>query len=100
MMVQYYMTFASPLQLGTGRLAGMGDEAAFDVYTPMANSKTLTAAETLTALDIIHKSFANSLAIQNPQDQKPIKSLALLKMFQPPQSIKQSKNASQSKQTF
>jgi len=81
-LVQWYMTFESPLQLGAGRLAGMGDEAAFDIYTLMANSGSpMTAAQTLTALDIIHKAFARPLAIQNGHT-KPTNSLALLKMFQ------------------
>jgi hypothetical protein len=80
--IQWYMTFPSPLLIGDMRLHGMGDEAAFDIYSLMATRAPLTQAETLTALDIIHKSFARPIAIQNPADRKPVHSLALLKMFQ------------------
>ena len=79
--IQWYMTFSSPLQIGDITLAGMGDEAAFDIYTLMANSQPMTAAQTLTALDIIHKAFAKPTAIQYGLT-KPTNSLALLKMFE------------------
>jgi hypothetical protein len=75
------MTFNSPLQGGKMTLAGMGDEAAFDIYTLMVNSPPMTAAQTLTALDIIHKAFARPVAIQYGLT-KPTNSLALLKIFQ------------------
>lgn len=77
-----YLRFSSPLQGGDQTLAGEGDGAAFFIYTLMVNRSPLSAAETLTALDIIHKSFGDPLAIQNGQDRKPVKSLALLKLFQ------------------
>jgi hypothetical protein len=59
----------------------LGDQAAFFIYTVMINRPPLSAGETLTALDIIHKSFGNLLAVQ-AGDRKPTNSLALLKLFQ------------------
>lgn len=75
------MRFSSPLQRGDLYLAGLGDKAAFFIYVLMSTRSQLSAEETLTALDIIHKSFANLLAVQKG-DRKPINSLALLKLFQ------------------
>ena len=79
--VTAYLRFTSPLQGGDETLAGEGDEAAFFIYTLIASGPPLTSAQTLTALDIIHKSFASPVAIQNGQT-KPTKSLALLKIIQ------------------
>ncbi len=62
-------------------LAGLGDDAAFYLSILMGTRPPLSAAETLTALDIIHKSFGNLLAVRSV-DRKPVRSLALLKMFQ------------------
>jgi len=69
------------LKGGDQTLAGEGDEAAFFIYTLMINRTPLTAEETLTALDIILKSFARPIAIQNGHT-KPVNSLALLKLLQ------------------
>jgi hypothetical protein len=79
--VRGYMRRSSPLQIGNQYLAGLGDEAAFFIYN-LGIYSPLSAAQTLTALDIIHKSFADPLAIRNGEDRKPLKSLALLKLFQ------------------
>lgn len=76
-----YLRFPSPLQGGDQTLSQEGDEAAFFLYGLMINRAPFSAAETLTALDIIHKSFADLLAVQ-VGDRKPTNSLALLKVFQ------------------
>jgi hypothetical protein len=80
--VSAYMRMSSPLQLGDRYLAALGDESAFFVYSFIVNSPPLTAAQMLTALDIIHKSFVSPMAIQGSAARKPAKSLALLKMLQ------------------
>ena len=80
--VSAYMRFSSPLQLGDRYLAALGDDAAFFVYSFMANTTPLTAGQMLTALDIIHKSFVRPMAIQGGAARKPEESLALLKMLQ------------------
>ena len=78
-----YMRYPSPLSpIGDGFLAMMGDEAAFHVYSIVITRPRLTAAQTLTVLDIIHNSFKMPAAIQSQADRKPEKSLALLKMLQ------------------
>jgi hypothetical protein len=71
----------SGLKGGDETLAAFGDQTAFFIYTVMVSSPPLSAAQTLTALDIIHKSFARPSAIQGG-DRKPVASLALLKIFQ------------------
>jgi hypothetical protein len=77
------MRYPTPLSpIGDGNLAMMGDEAAFFVYSIMNTRPPLTAAQTLTVLDIIHNSFKRPVAIQNPAERKPEKSLVLLKMLQ------------------
>jgi hypothetical protein len=60
----------------------MGDEAAFHIFTFLGTSSPLTAAQTLTALDILHNAFAMPNAILNPSDRKPVQSLVVLKMLQ------------------
>jgi hypothetical protein len=79
--VKAYMRFPSPLQRGDQYCAGLGDEAAFFLYAIMVHSQPLSVGQTLTALDIIHKSFANPASIQRGQT-RPVKSLALLKIIQ------------------
>lgn len=79
--VRSYMRLPSPLAFGNEYLSMLGDQAAFFIYTVMINRPPLSAVETLTALDIIHKSFRNLLAVQ-AGDRKPTSSLALLKLFQ------------------
>jgi hypothetical protein len=81
--VKDYMRYPSPLSpIGDGNLSMMGDEAAFHLYTIMITMPPLTAAQTLTVLDIIHNSFKAPVFIQSHADRKPNKSLALLKMLQ------------------
>jgi hypothetical protein len=80
--VQAYMRLPSPLQRGDQILAGMGDEAAADIVKILGTSSSLTAEETLTVLDIVHKAFMVPRAIQNVADRKPVAALALLQKFQ------------------
>ena len=80
--VKGYMALPSPLKRGDGYCAMLGDEAAFFIYGIVVSNPPLTAAQTLTALDIIHKSFGDLLAVRNAADRKPRSSLALLKLFQ------------------
>ena len=80
--VKSYMTLRSPLALGDQYLSMLGDQAAFFVYTVMVNRPPLSAAETLTALDIVHKAFARPKFIHNEGDQTPDNALTLLKVLQ------------------
>jgi hypothetical protein len=81
--VKEYMRYPVPLSpIGDGRLAMMGDEAAFHVYSIMITRPPLTPAQTLTVLDIVHNSFKMPAFIQSHADRKPRTSLALLKMLQ------------------
>ena len=81
--VKEYMRYPSPLSpIGDGVLGMMGDEAAFYVSVVMSEMPTLTAAQTLTVLDIIHNSFKQMDAIQNIAYRKPRRSLAMLKTIQ------------------
>jgi len=79
--VKAYMQLPSPLKMGDQYCAGLGDEAAFLIYTLMVYSPPMSSMQTLTALDIIHKSFARLSAVQKG-DRKPEATLALLKLFQ------------------
>lgn len=81
-LVRWYMTFDSPMKGGDARLSGMGDEAAADVLTILSTSPPLTAAQTQTALDIVHKAFADPGAILAGTNRKPVAALALLQKFQ------------------
>ncbi len=80
--IKSYMKFTSPLRLGDEYLAMLGDQASFLLYNLMITRPPLSAAETLTALDILHKSFARPKFIQNTADRNPDKALILLKLFQ------------------
>ncbi len=80
--ISTYMRLSSPLQLGDQYLAAMGDQSAFWIYAFMANSPPFTAAQMLTALDIIHKSFASPMDIQDGGARRPKSAMALLKIFQ------------------
>ena len=60
----------------------MGDQSAFWIYAFMANSQPFTSAQMLTALDIIHKSFASPMDIQDGAPRRPKDAMALLKVFQ------------------
>jgi hypothetical protein len=76
------MRLSSPLPLGDQYLAAMGDQSAFWVYSFMANSQPLSAAQMLTALDIIHKSFAHPMDIQGGASRRPEHAMAFLKILQ------------------
>ena len=80
--VAAYMNSPSPLQVGGGVLAGMGDESAFHLGHIIQNRPSLSADETLTVLDILHNSFAKPGAIQDAGNLKPNLSLQLLKQLQ------------------
>ena len=83
--VQEFMRYPGPISpIGDLSLAMMGDETAFHLFNIMATAPilTLTPAQTLTVLDIIHNSFKAPRSIQSPADRKPDKSLALLRMLQ------------------
>ncbi len=80
--ISAYMRISSPLQLGDQYLTAMGDESAFWIYAFMANSPPFTAAQMLSALDIIHKSFASPMDIQGGAARRPEKSMAFLKILQ------------------
>jgi hypothetical protein len=75
------MGFPSPLKGGDETLAAYGDSAAFFISVFTGHNPPLSAPQTLTALDIIHKSFARLNAVQSG-DRKPEATLALLKIFQ------------------
>ena len=80
--VRAYISSPSPLQVGGGVLAGMGDESAFHLGHIIQNRPSLSADETLTVLDILHNSFAKPGAIQDAGNLKPNLSLQLLKQLQ------------------
>jgi hypothetical protein len=92
--IQWCLTFPSPLKPGDQLLVNMGDEAAADLLIILGASPTLSGAQMLTAMDIIHKSFMhpyaikdagtiqNPVTIQNVANRKPTSSLALLQKFQ------------------
>jgi hypothetical protein len=79
--VSAYMRMSSPLQLGDQYLAALGDDAAFFVFCFMTNPPFISA-QMLTALDIIHKSFASPMDIQGGAARKPKDAMRLLKIFQ------------------
>lgn len=79
--VSAYMRMPSPLQLGDRYLAALGDDAAFFVFCFMTNPP-FTAAQMLTALDIIHKAFASPMDIQGGAARKPQDAVRLLNIFQ------------------
>jgi hypothetical protein len=80
--ISAYVRLPSPLQLGDQYLAAMGDQSAFWIYAVMANSPPFTSAQMLTALDIIHKSFASPMDIQDGAARRPKDAMALMKIFQ------------------
>ncbi len=80
--ISAYMRLARPLQIGDTYLAALGDEAAFHIYGFMIKNSPLTTPQMLMALDIIHKSFAHPMQIQNGASRRPEKTMALFKMFQ------------------
>jgi len=80
--ISAYMRLSSPLQFGDQYLAAMGDQSAFWIYAFMANSPPFTSAQMLTALDIIHKSFASPMDIQDGAARRPKNAMELLKIFQ------------------
>jgi hypothetical protein len=80
--VSAYMRMPSPLQLGDQFLAALGDDAAFFVYCFMTSSPPLTAEQMLTALDVIHKSFAHPMDIQGGAARRPEHAIAFLKILQ------------------
>ena len=71
-----------PDEGGDETLAGMGEEAAADILKILPTRPLLSAAETQTALDIVHKAFARPRFIQNAANRKPVAALALLQKFQ------------------
>ena len=85
-----YIRLPSPLEFGDQYLSMLGDRAGFFIFAIMADrartspnpAVALTAGEMLTALDIVHKSFAMPKFIQNAGDLKPSSSLMVLKLFQ------------------
>ena len=79
--VSAYMRMPSPLPLGDQYLAALGDDASFFVFCFMTNPP-FTAAQMLTALDIIHKAFASPMDIQGGAARKPKDAMRLLKIFQ------------------
>lgn len=80
--ISAYMRLSRPLQIGDAYLAALGDEAAFHIYGFIFNNPPLTTPQMLTALDIIHKSFANPMQIQNGASRRPENTMALFKMLQ------------------
>jgi len=80
--VSAYMRLSRPLQIGDTYLAALGDEAAFHIYGFIFNNSPLTTPQMLMALDIIHKSFAHPMQIQNGASRRPEKTMALFKMLQ------------------
>lgn len=80
--ISAYMRLSRPLQIGDTYLAALGDEAAFHIYGFMIKNSPLTTPQMLMALDIIHKSFAHPMQIQNGASRRPEKTMALFKMFQ------------------
>ncbi len=80
--ISAYMRLSRPLRIGDTYLAALGDEAAFHIYGFMINNSPLTAPQMLMALDIIHKSFANPMQIQNGASRRPETTMALFKMLQ------------------
>jgi hypothetical protein len=76
-----YLGLSSPLQGGDQTLAGMGDEAAADIFEIVRTRPPLSAAETLTALDIVHKAFAIPRAL-TVEKRKPIVALRLMETLQ------------------
>jgi hypothetical protein len=80
--ISAYMRLPRPLQIGDTYLAALGDEAAFHIFGFIFNNPPLTTPQMLTSLDIIHKSFANPMAIQNGASRRPEKTMALFKILQ------------------
>src|ERR1700733_10465334 len=68
--IEYLLTFASPLQNGNVQVHRMGDRAAGYILKILESRPPLNAAEQQTALDIVQKAYEKPAVIINTADRR------------------------------
>ena len=68
--IEYLLTFHSPLQNGNVQVHRMGDRAAGYILTILKSRAPLNAAEQQTALDIVEKAYEKPAVIINAADRR------------------------------
>jgi hypothetical protein len=68
--IEYLLTFTSPLQNGNVQVHRMGDRAAGYILKILESRPPLNAAEQQTALDIVQKAYEKPAVIINAADRR------------------------------